>query len=57
MRKDYIEPAIEVIRISTQHIMAASSIYFDNENTGTGFLNGEQADNGVEALSRGLLDF
>lgn len=55
MKKTYIKPAAEILHISTQNMIAASGIIFDDDNlTGSGSLNDDDA---IDALSRGLFNF
>ena len=56
MKKTYIKPTLETVYMGTQQILSASTgITFDDSDSGNGFLGGESADEGLEALSR-LLD-
>ena len=48
MKKSYLKPTAEIVRIGIQQPIAASGITFDGE-TGSGFLNDEF---GEDALSR-----
>lgn len=56
MKKTYIIPTTVTVNIGMQHVMAASGLSFSDDE-GSGFLNDDSADEGVEALSRGLFDF
>lgn len=57
MKKVYIKPTVETVTIGMQHIIAASGLSFGDDGNGGGLLNDESADDGVDALSRGLFDF
>ena len=53
MKKTYLKPTAEILNISTQDMIAASGIIFD-DNGGSGSLNDDDA---AAALARELLDF